>query len=196
MKPNRRLKSKCQGIPFRMFTIMFAGFVTQLSVNGIMAPVPWGLLEYIDIQSEQTDWAHSVPAVIHWLWRHTLTIFSQQYTYWPLFQKQNKVNTAFTAAHNVSALLWKIGKQIWEIFLYIRVYHIMVLVYLKAIDTWAPEDEPWWTWRSCSLCHNCITVIGTISCMWSSHGVAWNKWYKKHWEDFALKMHFFPPLWN
>lgn len=47
-------KSKCQGIPFRMFTIMFVGFVTQLSVNGITAAAPRGPLEYIDIQSEQT----------------------------------------------------------------------------------------------------------------------------------------------
>lgn len=43
MKPNHGLKSKCQGIPFRMFTIMFVGFVIQLSVNSITLANSLGL---------------------------------------------------------------------------------------------------------------------------------------------------------
>lgn len=52
MTPNRRLKSKCQGIPFRMFTITFVGFDTQLSMNSITSTLPpWGPIDYTDIQS-------------------------------------------------------------------------------------------------------------------------------------------------
>lgn len=56
--------------------------------------LPGALLEYIDIHSEQTDWAHSVPAVIHQFWTHKR---------WPHFHSKTW-KTAFAADPNPSAL--------------------------------------------------------------------------------------------
>lgn len=54
---------------------MFVGFVIQLSVNSITPANSLRPQEYIDIQSKQTDWAHSVPAVFRRFWTQTLTTF-------------------------------------------------------------------------------------------------------------------------
>lgn len=94
---NCGLKSKCQVIPFRMFTIMFVGFVTQLSMNDITPTSSLRAQWHVDIQSEQKDWAGSVPAVIHRLCSHK---------HWPRFCRKTHKQTCSGERHLSCILHW------------------------------------------------------------------------------------------
>lgn len=92
--------------PLRMYTIVFAGFVTQLSVNGISPAAPRGPLEYIDIQSQQMERVHSVCR-----WSADSGGFKQTISHNKTVSQQQRGRSAFITAGSTAASLVKIDNR-------------------------------------------------------------------------------------